>query len=148
MESPINSIKIKRALDDAIIPAYQHKGDAGFDLHSAEDIIIESGMTSLVTTGLIFEVPEGYELQVRSRSGLALKNGIFVLNGVGTVDSSYRGQVGVILTNAGKQTFSIRKGDRIAQGVINKIECPIFMEVEEVTVTDRGERAFGSTGVN
>lgn len=146
MDNKIDSIKIKKALADAIIPAYQTKGAAGFDLHSAEDITLLAGQTSLVTTGLIFEVPEGYELQVRSRSGLALKHGVFVLNSPGCVDSDYRGQVGVILTNAGK-TFSIRKGDRIAQGIIVKVESVIFEEAEELTVTARGDKAFGSTGV-
>jgi len=138
------NIKIQKAHEDAIIPKYQTKGAAGFDFHAIEDFTLLEGQTSLIKTGLVFEVPEGYELQIRSRSGLALKHGVFVLNGPGTIDSDYRGEVGIILTNAGKN-FTIKKGDRIAQGVINAIIQAEFEEALEVSETGRGKGGFGST---
>lgn len=140
------NIRIQKTHKDAVIPKYQTKGSAGFDLHSIEDITLLEGQTSLISTGLTVEIPEGYEMQIRSRSGLALKHGIFVLNGPGTIDSDYRGQIGIILTNAGKN-FSIKKGDRIAQGVVNKITQAEFEEVIEVSETERGKDGFGSTKV-
>lgn len=142
------NIRIKKLFEDAVIPKYQTKGSAGFDLHSNEDITILAGQTLLVKTGLAVEIPEGFEMQIRPRSGLALKHGITVWNSPGCVDSDYREEVGIILTNAGKN-FTIKRGDRIAQGTVNKVESVIFEEVFEID-TSKTERkgGFGSTGIN
>lgn len=142
------NIRIKKLFEGAVIPKYQTKGSAGFDLHSNEDITILAGQTLLVKTGLAVEIPEGFEMQIRPRSGLALKHGITVWNSPGCVDSDYREEVGIILTNAGKN-FTIKRGDRIAQGTVNKVESVVFEEVYEID-TSKTERkgGFGSTGIN
>src|SRR3989339_1100180 len=121
---------------------------AGMDLYAAvtEEVIIESGGWKLVPTGLAIALPEGYEAQVRPRSGLALKQGVSVLNTPGTVDADYRGEVGVILMNHSKQNLTIKRGDRIAQMIVNKIERIEFEEVSDLSVTDRGAGGFGHTG--
>jgi dUTP pyrophosphatase len=129
------------------LPKYQTSGSAGFDLAAAESKTIAPGAVALVKTDLKVAVPEGYELQVRSRSGLALKNGVFVLNSPGTVDADYRGTVGVILANFGHESFVVAPGDRIAQGVINKVEQVSFVKVDSLDATERGAGGFGSTGV-
>lgn len=147
------TIKFKKLHEDAIIPQYQTKGSAGFDFHAIETKAISEGETLLIKTGLSIEIPEGYELQIRSRSGLAFKNNIVVLNSPGTIDSDYRGEIGIILHNVSQSIsiqdshpFLIMKGDRIAQGVIAKVEQPIIEIVEELSSTERGEGGFGSTG--
>jgi len=132
--------------DEKLIPKIAKPGDAGYDLMSNfGGIILQPGETVLVSTGIKMEIPIGYEAQIRPRSGLALKHGITVLNSPGTIDSGYRGEVGVILHNAGEDLFEIEKYDRIAQMVINKIEQPIIV-VGKVDSTDRGAGGFGSTG--
>ena len=140
-------VGIKKLDKNAIIPKYQTKGAAGFDLCSAENIILLPGQVIAVGIGLGFDIPEGYEIQVRSRSGLALKNNIFILNGIGTIDDDYKGEVKAILCNASNKNFSISIGDRIAQGVLKKYEKAEFVEVEELLKTDRGDGGFGSSGV-
>lgn len=140
-------VKLKKLHPEAKIPSYQSKGAAGFDFCSIEKKTIKAGEWELVKTGLAFEIAKGYELQVRPRSGLALKNGISVLNSPGTVDSDYRGEICVILINHSKVDFSIEVGDRIAQGVIAKVEQVGFMEVENLSDTQRGEGGFGSSGI-
>jgi len=119
------------------------------DLYAAvkEDLIIAPGDWKLVPTGLTMALPEGYEAQVRPRSGLALKQGVSVLNSPGTVDADYRGEVGVILMNHSKKDLVVKRGDRIAQMIINKIEQIVFEEVAELPSTDRGAGGFGHTGV-
>lgn len=139
-------IKVKKLNDKAQIPEYQTEGSAGFDLHSVEDVIIDRNCTVLVKTGLAFALPDGYEMQIRPRSGLALDKQLTVLNSPGTIDSDYRGDVGVIIHNAGNQARQIEVGDRIAQGVIQKVEQVTFNEQEELEETERGEGGFGSTG--
>lgn len=139
------SIKIKLISEDAKIPEYQTSGAAGFDLHSSEDITILAGQTVAVNTGIALELPEGYELQIRSRSGLSLKHNVFVLNSPGTIDSDYRGEIKVILANAGSN-FTIKKGDRIAQGVISEYTKVNFNQVNTLTASVRAEKGFGSTG--
>ena len=134
-------------------PAYEKDGDSGFDIRANNElpIEIEPGHRALIPTGLHFEIPGGYELQVRSRSGLALKNGIMVLNSPGTVDSGYRGEVCVILYNTDKSTpFYIHKGDRIAQGVIAAVQTinkTKFIKTDSLSSSERGSGGFGSTGV-
>lgn len=128
--------------------SYKHAGDSGFDIRSKDKHIIPPRGQTTIATGLYFSVPEGYELQIRSRSGLADKNGVFVLNSPGTVDSGYRGEVKVILQNTHKyHWFYVNPGDRIAQAVL----CPVlraeFSAVDSLDETTRGEGGLGSTGV-
>lgn len=140
------TIKIKKLHVDAVIPSYQTNEAAGFDLHSVDEIIIKAGERALVKTGFAIALPSGFELQVRPRSGLALKNGITVLNSPGTVDSDYRGEIMVILINHSNEDFLIKKGDRIAQGVVQAVLQARFEEVAELDNTERGSGGFGSTG--
>ena len=138
--------KVKKIKENAIIPKYATLGDAGMDLFSTEDYLVKSGERVLVSTGLQFEFPQGYELQIRPRSGLALKHGISMPNTPGTVDAGYRGEIGVIIINHGKEDFSIKKGDKIAQAVLNKFEIADIQEVAELGESERGSEGFGSTG--
>lgn len=140
-------VRFKRINPEAVMPAYAHPGDAGMDLCSVEDLVLPPGKRSLIRTGLVMELPEGYEGQVRPRSGLALKHGVTVLNTPGTIDAGYRGEVGVILMNHGDCAFTIRKGDRIAQLVVAQVTVAEVVEVAQVDATERGEGGFGSTGV-
>ena len=134
------------------IPKYQKDGDAGFDIQAFTPefpIVIEPGKRKLVPTGLFMEIPAGYEVQVRPRSGLALKYGITVLNSPGTIDCGYRGEIGVILHNTDTElNFTINHGDRIAQGVVAKVEAANFIVTEKLAESERGEGGFGHTGVS
>ncbi len=133
------------------LPSYETAGAAGMDLRAAveagEAMTLRPGERALVPTGFIFEVPFGYEAQIRPRSGLAIKNGITCLNSPGTVDSDYRGEVKVILANLGQADFVIERGMRIAQMVIAPVTQVTVTEVSEFTETTRGAGGFGSTGV-
>ena len=141
-------VKFKKLHKDAIIPNYAHDGDAGMDLYSIQDDTIAPLTWKLIPTGLACELPQGTEGQVRSKSGIALKNGVFVLNTPGTVDENYRGEIGVILYNLNtNQPFEIKKGQKIAQYVINKIEYVDTFEIQELSDSCRGEGGFGSTGL-
>ena len=130
-------------------PSYATSGASGMDLRANldEDLVIKSGEIELVPTGIFVEIPEGYEGQVRARSGLALKYGISLPNGIGTIDSDYRGELKVILINHGKEDFVIKNGDRIAQIVFIKYEKAELEIVESLEDTERSEGGFGSTGV-
>jgi dUTP pyrophosphatase len=128
------------------LPSYQTTGAAGMDVRAAEDRTVQPGETALIPTGFTIAVPHGFEAQLRPRSGLALKHGITLLNSPGTVDSDYRGPVGVILTNLGNAPFFIHRGDRIAQMVICKVERAHWTEVKILDDTERGEGGFGSSG--
>ena len=141
------TVSFKRTSPDASLPSYARPGDAGMDLKSAEDAVVEPGARLLVHTGLAMALPEGYEAQVRPRSGLALKHGITVLNTPGTIDEGYRGEVGVILFNTGDTAFKIAKGDRIAQMVIAPVTRARIVETDDLGSTERGAGGFGSTGV-
>lgn len=143
----MKKINVKKLNKDAIMPSYGSAGASGFDLSSTELIFIGPGEYKLVPTGLAFEIPKGYELQIRPRSGLALNEGITVLNSPGTIDSDYRGEVGILLINNGKGTLAILPGERIAQGVISKAPQYELVEVMELSETIRGAGGFGSTGV-
>ncbi|NQU18290.1 MAG: dUTP diphosphatase [Candidatus Saganbacteria bacterium] len=136
--------------EDLPLPQYMSSHAAGMDLSAAveEEIVIAAGARKLVPTGLSIALPDGYEAQIRPRSGLALKKGISVLNTPGTIDADYRGEVGIILINLSKEDFVIKRGDRIAQMVINKIEQPILVEVEELMETSRSTGGFGHTGLS
>ncbi|ACM92504.1 deoxyuridine 5'-triphosphate nucleotidohydrolase [Nautilia profundicola AmH] len=139
-------LKIKKLNQEALIPAYQTKEAAGFDLHSIEDVIIKPGERKLIGTGLAFEIEFGYEVQIRPRSGLAFKHGITVLNTPGTIDSDYRGEIKVLLINHSNEAFEIKKEERIAQAVIAPVVQAEIIEVEELSDTERGAGGFGSTG--
>ena len=139
-------LSFKRIHPDAVLPSYAHPGDAGMDVRSVEDLVIPAGGRALVHTGLVAVIPEGYELQVRSHSGLALKSGVAVLNSPGTVDAGYRGEIGVILANFGDGEFAVKKGDRVAQLVAAPVTVAEIFETDSVDATDRGAGGFGSTG--
>lgn len=140
------TLRFKKLSSDAVLPSYAHPSDAGMDVCSIEDLILKPGERALVHTGLVMLLPPNYEAQVRPRSGLALKRGVTVLNTPGTIDSGYRGEVGVILINLGEEPFQICKGDRIAQIVVSPVFQAEIAEAEEVDATDRGVGGFGSTG--
>jgi dUTP pyrophosphatase len=130
------------------LPKYMSDHAAGMDLYAAlaDQEIIPPGEWKLVPTGISIALPDGYEAQVRPRSGLALKQGISILNTPGTVDADYRGEVGVILMNHGKQDLIIKRGDRIAQMIVNKVERISFEEVAELPASNRGAGGFGHSG--
>lgn len=131
------------------LPEYETKGSAGVDLQANVEspVVLKPMERYLVPTGLFIEIPEGYEAQVRARSGLAIKHGISLVNGIGTIDSDYRGEIKVILINLGDKDFTINSGDRIAQMVFIKHEQADFQLVEELNETERGAGGFGHTGV-
>ncbi len=131
------------------IPHYQTAHSAGVDLYAAvaADLIIEAGSWKLVPTGIAIAIPEGYEGQVRPRSGLALKHGIGMLNGPGTIDADYRGELGIILFNFSDRPFAVHRGDRIAQLVFARVEKAMFVKVDALSETARGAGGFGHTGV-
>lgn len=163
MSTTINIPVINKSSNE--LPKYAHKGDAGFDLRAnveeiennnylfnairfnATTIILNPGGRVLIPTGLYMAIPEGYELQIRPRSGLALKYGITVVNTPGTIDAVYRGNIGVILKNDGTEPFIIEQGDRIAQGVLNKVEEANLIEAESLDETDRSDSGYGKSGV-
>lgn len=148
----MNGFYIKR-LDNAKdleIPTFASIGSAGMDLYANifEDTIIKNGEIKLIPTGIKISIPNGYEVQIRPRSGLAFKHGITVLNSPGTIDSDYRGEIGIILINHGKEDFVIKRGDRIAQMVINEVIMKNFIEVDTLDETTRGSGGFGHSGVS
>ena len=141
-------VKIKRlphgeGLD---LPRYATQGAAGMDVVAAEDVTLPPGARHAVATGLALAIPPGYEIQVRPRSGLALKHGISVPNAPGTIDSDYRGELKVLLINHGSENFAIRRGDRVAQLVLAPVTRAAFSEVDDLDDTARGAGGFGSTG--
>ncbi|MFC1672298.1 dUTP diphosphatase [Planctomycetota bacterium] len=136
-------IRIKKIRDSAVTPHYEHEGDAGMDLYSALDSTLGPGERRLIPTGIKAEVPRGYEMQIRPKSGLALKRGVTVLNTPGTVDAGYRGEVGVILFNTSDEDVEIKAGEKVAQAVICKVETAIIEEVEELSETGRGAKENG-----
>jgi len=141
------TLRFRKLRPEAVLPSYAHASDAGMDVRSVESLVIAPGARALVHTGLVMLLPPGYEAQVRPRSGLALKNGVTVLNTPGTIDSGYRGEVGVILANFGEAPFEVKPGDKIAQIVVAPVTQAEIVETDEVDETDRGAGGFGSTGV-
>lgn len=143
-------VNIKKLHPDAVFPSYAYPLDSGFDLHSVEEVVIPALGRSLVPTGLSLQFGEGMEIQVRPKSGLAIKQGLTVLNTPGTVDANYTGEIKVIVFNTNQEPFTIQKGMKIAQAVL----CPVvngkfvdFIEVDDLEETDRNEGGFGSTGL-
>jgi dUTP pyrophosphatase len=149
--SEIVEIKIKRLstkFDDVPIPGYATSGSAGMDIRAAveNEIIIEPQSIALVPTNLSVEIPKGYEIQVRPRSGLAVNHGVGILNSPGTIDSDYRGEIKIILINLGKEKFSVKRGDRIAQLVVSKVYTANLIQSDELNHSQRGKGGFGHTG--
>lgn len=132
--------------DDLPLPVYATDGAAGMDVVAAEERTIAPGERAAVATGIAMAIPQGYEMQIRPRSGLALKHGITVANAPGTIDCDYRGELKVILVNLGFEPYKIRRGDRIAQAVLSPVVRASWLEVHELDDTARGEGGFGSTG--
>jgi len=147
------SIKIQRVTDkftDIPLPQYATTGSSGMDLRAAvdEEVVIEPGKTAMIPTNISVEIPEGYEIQVRPRSGLAAKHGIGVLNSPGTIDSDYRGEIKVILFNFGGDAFKVNSGERIAQMILSKIYKMEIKESDQLADSKRGSGGFGHTGKN
>ena len=140
-------IKIKK-IADVKTPLYAHKGDSGMDLYAAEECVLNPLERRLIGTGIKIEIPYGYEAQIRPKSGLAIEHGISHANSVGTIDSSYRGEIKVPLINLSDKPYRIEKGKKIAQMVFAKVEEAVFEEVEELASTTRNENGFGSTGLD
>ena len=146
MPTPI-TVRLFKINNEANIPSFAHKGDAGMDLVACEEIILPPGKSALVQTGLAIELPHGTEAQVRPRSGLALKHQVTVLNTPGTIDEGYRGEIGVILINHGSQEFKVEKGMKVAQLVVKPVLSVNIEEIFNLTNTERSTSGFGSTGV-
>ena len=144
----MTKIQIKKLSSSVSFPKYKTSGSSGMDIaaHIKNNIIINPGEKALIATGFSIAIPKGYEVQIRPRSGLAIKKNITVLNTPGTIDSDYRGQIKVILVNLSKDEFTVKDGDRIAQMVVCPIEQIIMEEVKELSDTQRGSGGFGSTG--
>lgn len=147
-EVPIQITRVTRSAADIPLPAYATEGSAGMDICAAveSDVVLEPGQTALIPSGFAIALPQGYEAQVRPRSGLAIKHQVGILNAPGTIDSDYRGEVKVILTNFGTKNFVVRRGDRIAQMVIARYERARWEERDELDQTGRGSGGFGHTG--
>lgn len=142
-------MKVKIKSDSGILPFYETEGSAGMDLRAyiEEPLTLKPGQRMLVPTGIYIELPVGYEAQIRARSGLAIKKGIGLVNGIGTIDSDYRGEIKVILINWGEEDFVIENGDRIAQMVIARYERIEWEQTDDLSETERGSGGFGHTGV-
>mgnify|MGYP006076478705 FL=1 len=144
----MKKIQIKKLSNEVITPKYETLGSSGMDLaaYIEQDVVINSGDKALVPIGFSLSIPQGYEVQIRPRSGLAAKKGITVLNTPGTIDADYRGEIKVILINLSKDKFTIKNGERIAQMVVCPVEKVSLEEVKELSQTNRGTGGFGSTG--
>ncbi|HEX7356098.1 MAG TPA: dUTP diphosphatase [Ignavibacteriaceae bacterium] len=147
----IIKIKVKRLSNDFLdvaLPYYATSGSAGMDIRAAikDDVFIQPGKVELIPTDISLEIPLGYEIQVRPRSGLAANHCIGILNSPGTIDSDYRGEVKIIIMNFGKEDFKISKGDRIAQLIVSKVYTAKMVEVKDLNISHRGEGGFGHTG--
>jgi len=146
----MQKLRVKKLHPDAVLPKYQSKGASGFDFVAVEDVRIGPGETKVVSTGISLAIEEGFEVQVRPRSGLTLKTTLRVANTPGTIDSDFRGPVGIIMTNSltikDNKDVIVKKGDRIAQGVIVPVVQAEITEVDSLDETERGSGGFGSTG--
>lgn len=142
------NIKIVKLKDTALLPEYQTQGAAGADIHACidEPVVLQPMERRMIPTGLAMAIPEGFEVQVRARSGMSIKHGITMVNGVGTIDADYRGEVGVLLINLSQDAFTIEPGMRIAQMVVAKYEVAEWDSVDTLDTTERGAGGYGSTG--
>lgn len=143
------TLLVKRLCNDAILPSYNYEGDSGFDLYSTIDLVIPPLERAIIPTGLAFNIPPNTEIQIRSKSGISSKEGVFVLNSPGTIDQSYNGEIKVILFNTSQNAFLVKKGNKIAQAVVAPVFCgssTVFTEVNTIKETERGDKGFGSTG--
>ncbi|HMS92999.1 MAG TPA: dUTP diphosphatase [Candidatus Saccharibacteria bacterium] len=142
------NISIVKLNSAAVVPQYQTAGAAGADIHACidETITLQPMERRMIPTGLAMAIPEGYEVQIRARSGMSIKYGITMINGIGTIDADYRGEVGVLLVNLGAEPFMVEPGMRIAQMVVAKYEVAEWREVDELNQTERGTGGYGSTG--
>jgi dUTP pyrophosphatase len=141
-------VKVKKLRETAMLPTYQTEHAAAMDVHAdlAQSKILQPLERAMIPTGLAFEIPEGYEMQVRARSGLSIKHGITMVNGVGTIDADYRGELNILVINLGEEPFTIEPGMRVAQLLVTKYDKVEWQETEELTETARGAGGFGSTG--
>jgi dUTP pyrophosphatase len=147
---PKLTVEFSKSSESSVSPNYAYETDSGFDLFSTEEMEVESLDRILVPTGLHIDIPDGYEIQVRSKSGLALKQGLMVLNSPGTVDQGYTGEIKVIIFNTSKELIKIEKGQKIAQAVLTPVVCGKwvkFKEVKNIEDKDRSDKGFGSTGI-
>jgi dUTP pyrophosphatase len=144
----MTKIQIKKLSNEVLTPKYETSGSSGMDIaaYIEKEVIINPGEKALIPTGFSLSIPQGYEVQIRPRSGLAAKKGVTILNTPGTIDSDYRGEIKVILINLSKDKFFVKKGERIAQMVVCPIQQVIIEEVSELSETNRGIGGFGSTG--
>ena len=149
MDKIILRVKRLENNQDLPLPSYQSDGSSGLDLRAAvaKELVLQPGDIEFIPTGLAVSIPTGYEAQIRPRSGLALEYGLGFVNSPGTIDSDYRGEIGIIAINWGKEPLTIKRGDRIAQMVINKVSKAIVEESKDLDNTERGEGGFGHTGV-
>lgn len=149
MESIILKIKRRKNNQDLPLPSYQSDGSSGLDLRAAiaQDLTLRPGDIELIPTGISVSIPQGYEAQIRPRSGLALQYGLGLVNSPGTIDADYRGEVGVIAINWGKAPITVKRGDRIAQMVVNRISRVTVVEADGLDSTERGEGGFGHSGI-
>jgi dUTP pyrophosphatase len=140
--------RLRKELNHMPLPSYATKGSAGLDIYAAleKPMTLQHGSIEMVPTNISVEIPEGYEIQVRPRSGLAAKHGIGILNSPGTIDSDYRGEIKIIIINLGKEDFVIQPAERIAQLVVSKVYTAKFIETKELNNTSRGDGGFGHTG--
>ena len=147
-EIKMNIKRISEKFNDISLPHYATEGSSGMDIRAAidDEVVLEAGKVDMIPTNLIVEIPEGFEIQVRPRSGLAAKHGIGLLNSPGTIDSDYRGEVKIILFNFSKEDFVIKRGDRIAQLILSKFYRAELNQTENLSSSSRGEGGFGHTG--
>ena len=145
---PVKIIRLQND-NDLPLPSYESEGSSGMDIRAnvKEPVLLNPGEIKLIPTGFAVSVPLGYEAQIRPRSGLALKHGIGLVNSPGTIDSDYRGEVGIIMTNWGSESFPIRRGDRIAQMIISRVYKADFVVTDNLDETSRGQGGFGHTGI-
>lgn len=146
MQKPTIQVKVKILDSDTTLPQFAYPGDVAVDLRSRIDATLDSNQILGVPTGIAIELPQGYEAQVRPRSGLALKHGISLVNTPGTIDTEYRGEIVCIMVNLGKNPFHISKGDRIAQMAVREVPIVELLQVQELSDTKRGSSGFGSSG--
>ena len=149
MERITVKVKCLHDIEDIPLPVYESQGSSGMDIRAAvkERVLLKPGEIKLISTGLAVSVPPGYEAQIRPRSGLALHHGIGMVNSPGTIDSDYRGEIGIIMINWGTEPFEIKSGDRIAQMVFSRVYRADLVEVNDLDATSRGDGGFGHTGV-